>query len=234
MEKIVYMKGVVKKYKVGKVDFLALNDFDLTVDKGDFVTLTGPSGCGKTTVLNLIGCIDSLTEGNLLEFGQDITTASESTLARIRREKIGYIFQNFNLISVLTCLENVMYPLVLRNEANAKQKAIESLEKIGLGSFLKSRPGELSGGQRQRCAIARAFACNPEIILADEPTANLDSKNSAQVLELILKFIQEKQTTFIAVSHHDFFVQQSSRIIKMVDGKVVDEERSKHFNTKQI
>ena len=223
MKTVLSMKNVVKKYKVGKVDFPALDGFNLEVEKGEFVTLTGQSGCGKTTALNLIGCIDSPNEGRLTILGRDVVSADDGALARIRRHKIGYIFQNFNLINVLNCLENVMYPLVMKNDGRAKAKAVETLEKIGMEKFAKSLPGELSGGQRQRCAIARAFASEPEIILADEPTANLDSKNSQQILDLMLGFIKERKTTFIAVSHHDFFIKQSSRVVRMMDGRALDD-----------
>ncbi len=223
MSQIALLKNIKKNYRVGKLDYQALHHFDIEVNTGEFVTLIGPSGCGKSTALNIIGCMDVPTDGEISIFGYPVLEISDSQLSQIRRERIGFIFQNFNLLSVLTVLENVMYPLNLNGNPKARAIAMEMIEKVGLQDFTKMKPNELSGGQRQRCAVARAFAGSPELIIADEPTANLDSKNSEQIIQIILQLSTEKKITFIAASHHDLFIQSSSRVIKMVDGAVLEE-----------
>ena len=223
MSQIAHLKNITKNYRVGKLDYQALHRFDIQVKTGEFVTLVGPSGCGKSTALNIIGCMDVPTDGEISIFGYPVLEVSDDVLSKIRRERIGFIFQNFNLLSVLTVLENVMYPLNLNRKPDARSIALEMIEKVGLQDFIKMKPNELSGGQRQRCAVARAFAGSPELIIADEPTANLDSKNSEQIIQNILQLSAEQKITFITASHHDLFIKRSSRVIKMKDGAVVEE-----------
>ena len=223
MNQIAQLKNITKNYRVGKLDYQALHQFDIQVSAGEFVTLVGPSGCGKSTALNIIGCMDTPTDGEISIFGYPVLEVSDNVLSQIRRERIGFIFQNFNLLSVLTVLENIMYPLNLNRKPNARAIAMEMIEKVGLQDFIKMKPNELSGGQRQRCAVARAFAGSPELIIADEPTANLDSKNSEQIIESILQLSAEQKMTFIAASHHDLFIQSANRVVKMVDGAVVED-----------
>lgn len=218
--KVVELTKVSKDFHLGKTLLHALKDVDLTVNAGDFLAIAGPSGSGKTTLLNLIGCIDVATSGKIKIDGSDIAGLSPNKLAEIRASKIGFIFQTFNLIPVLTAFENVEYPLLRKKitKHEREQKVIVALENVGLGKFAHHRPDELSGGQRQRVAIARALVSEPKIILADEPTANLDQKTGHDILELMREINKVQGATFIFSTHDPKIMSMANRIVEVMDG----------------
>ncbi|MBN1502489.1 ABC transporter ATP-binding protein [Candidatus Woesearchaeota archaeon] len=215
---------VWKIYKMGEVEVHALRGLTLEINKGEFVAIQGPSGSGKSTAMNMIGCLDVPTKGTIHLEGHNISQLSESDLAQIRGKKIGFIFQQFNLINTLTALENITLPMVFQGipEYERKRRAIELLESVGLGERIDHKPKELSGGQQQRVAIARALAVDPDVILADEPTGNLDSKTGNIVMEFLLKLHKEKGKTIIMVTHDDELAHYAQRIEYLKDGKIVD------------
>lgn len=217
---VVELKKVVKQYQLGKVTVPALNGINLSVERGEFLILKGQSGSGKSTTLNLIGGMDLPDSGDILIAGENLSTMNDNRLSRMRRHHIGFIFQSFNLIPVLNALENVEYPLRLQGVKAYRAKAKDALGKVGLGDFMKHRPNELSGGQIQRVAIARGIVSQPDIILADEPTANLDSKTSEQIMELMLTLNREQKLTFIVVTHHETVMAKASRVVEMKDGTI--------------
>lgn len=217
---------LVKDYHVGKETIHALRGIDLEVDEGEFLVISGPSGSGKTTLLNLIGCIDRPTSGEVFIEGRPISKLPESKLAELRKQKIGLIFQTFNLIPVLSAYENVEYPLFLlglsRRERHRRVSGL--LEEVGLSGMARRRPDELSGGQRQRVAIARALVTNPKIVLADEPSANLDSETSEQVMRIMKVLNEEHKAAFIVVTHDPIVTQYAGRTFRMRDGLLFSEE----------
>ena len=217
------MKKINKVFKTDLVETHALREFDLHVKEGEFVAVTGPSGSGKTTFLNIAGLLESFTDGEFLLDGIDVAKLSDNQLAKIRNEKIGFIFQGFNLIPDLNLAENVEVPLRYRGVSGAerKRRVNDALEKVGLASRQKHLPSQLSGGQQQRVAIARALAGNPRFLLADEPTGNLDSLMARQVMEL-LEEINRQGTTIIMVTHDPELARRAQRNIQIVDGQVCD------------
>ena len=219
---IVELKGVTKVYRLGKVFVPALRGINLDIRKGEFISIMGPSGSGKTTLMNIIGCLDRPTEGKVLIEGKNVAELSDDELARIRREKIGFVFQQFNLIPRLTALENVALPMWFAgiNKRERERRAKKLLELVGLGDRIKHKPAELSGGERQRVSIARALANNPEIILADEPTGNLDTKSGKEIMK-ILKKLNKKGKTIVLVTHDEIFAKEAERIIRIRDGKLI-------------
>ncbi len=217
---VVTLKSVKKTYVLGKTAVHALRGLNLAVNKGDICILKGHSGSGKSTTLNIIGGMDLPTSGEVHIAGNDISQLNDYQLSMMRRKHIGFIFQSFNLVPVLNALENVAYPLHLQKVKHSKQLAQEALKKVGLGKFLHHRPNELSGGQIQRVAIARGIVAEPDIILADEPTANLDSKTSLQILELMLKLNREQGLTFIISTHHQMMMESATKTVELVDGEV--------------
>lgn len=223
---IVEARGLVKVYPMGKTEVHALRGLDLTVEAGEFISVMGPSGSGKSTLLNLIGCLDTPTEGSVVLDGVEVTRLSRSRLPAIRRQKVGFVFQQFNLLHHLTALENVMLPLrysdVGRREARAR--ATELLQHVGLGDRLHHRPLELSGGEQQRVAIARALVNRPAIVLADEPTGNLDTTSGNEIITLLRALNREGQT-FIIVTHDPSVAGRTERTVYLRDGLVVREER---------
>ncbi len=221
MRQVVKVTALNKVYLLGKTIVNALNNVNLEVQKGEFLSIVGPSGSGKTTLLNLIGCLDQPTKGRIEISGQDVSNLNGNQLANIRNKRIGFIFQAFNLIPVLTAYENVEFPLLLRDYApkNRRKKVIEALEKVGILEQQKHRPDELSGGQRQRVAIARAIVKDPEIIIADEPTANLDSTTGDSIIRLMLEINRQKGATFIFSTHDPMVMQHATTIIKLHDGR---------------
>lgn len=230
MKTIVNIQNVSKVFKLGKTRVKALTDISLKVFDGEFLAIAGPSGSGKTTLLNMIGCIDHPTTGNVEIEGQSVIGLSSNKLADIRLAKLSFIFQTFNLIPVLTAFENVEYPL-LKTEKNDKKRAervFSSLASVGLEDFVKHRPEELSGGQRQRVAIARALVTNPRIILADEPTANLDQKTGEGVLNIMKKINEDYKTLFIFSTHDPEVMQMATRVVRITDGIITDYD-SKNF-----
>lgn len=221
---VVELDQVTKDYPLGNTTVHALRGVSLSLDKGEFAVLAGPSGSGKTTVLNLIGCVDIATTGRVKIAGQDTAKLSESARTNLRLHTLGFIFQSFNLIPVLDLYQNVEFPLLLRKDISKherKQRALELIERVGLTKQMKQRPGELSGGQRQRVAIARALVTRPAIVLADEPTANLDSATGQSILDL-MREMNRDGTTFLFSTHDPQVMSVARRVIRIVDGKIVD------------
>ncbi len=219
---VLSFKDVWKVYHVGEVDVTALRGISMSVDHGEFVAVTGKSGSGKSTMMNLMGCLDLPTKGEILLDGQNIAGLSESRLAEIRGKKIGFVFQQFHLIPTLTALQNVMLPLELQDESTgtAKNKAMQLLEMVGLGNRIDHLPSQLSGGQMQRVAIARALAADPEVILADEPTGNLDSSTEKFIIDFLCRLHKEHHKTIIIVTHEGELAQRAQRIIRLKDGQI--------------
>ena len=221
--KIVHAEKVTKDFYLGKTVVNALKDIDLTVERGEFLAIVGPSGSGKSTLLNLIGCIEKPTAGTVKIEGIDITLLSSNELADIRAHKLGFIFQTFNLLPVLTVAENVEYPLLMKRLARheKRERVMAVLKEVGLERFSAHKPGELSGGQRQRVAIARALVGSPAIILADEPTANLDHKTGTDILNLMKELNKKFGTTFIFSTHDQKIMAMADRVVELRDGEIV-------------
>lgn len=224
----VEVDNVSKDYTLGRTVVPALRGVSLHIARGEFVAVVGPSGSGKSTLLNLIGCLDQPTRGQVRIDGQDAGRLHDDALSDLRAHKIGFIFQHFNLIPVLSALENVEFPLLFRQGAHApsrqekpRARAWRALEEVGLQDFARHRPDELSGGQRQRVAVARALATDPLIVLADEPTANLDSVTGAAIVELMLEINRRDGTTFIFSTHDAKVMQHAQRLVRLADGRVV-------------
>lgn len=218
---MIHVKNVNKTYKMGKETLKVLDNVNLKIEEGDFMAIVGPSGSGKSTLMNLIGGLDKPTDGHIYVDGKDISTFKDKEMSKYRNEKIGFIFQSFNLENTLTALENVMMPLMFAGvkEAIRKQKAQKALELVNLEDKLKHKPMEMSGGQRQRVSIARALVNNPYIVFADEPTGNLDSKNGKAIMEL-LHDLNKKGYTIVMVTHNMEQAKEAKRIIKIIDGKI--------------
>ena len=220
-ENIIELKGLTKRYGYGDTESFALKDFDLTIKRGEFIMIMGPSGCGKTTLLNIIGLLDRATSGEYTLNGEDVAAISARRQARLRAKKIGFVFQNFDLIQDLSVLENVALPLVYVNQPRTirLKNASEALHRFHLQEKEYYLPSQLSGGQQQRAAIARAIVSDPEIILADEPTGNLDSRSSNIVMEE-LKAVHEEGNTIIMVTHNPALTVYATRVINMLDGHI--------------
>lgn len=215
-----------KDYKIGKVLFPALRGIDIKIAKGEFTAIAGPSGSGKTTLLNIIGCLDVPTKGKILIDGTNVNELGSKEKAKLRKNKIGFVFQTFNLIPVLTAYENVEIPLILLDveQGKRRQKIVELLEEVGLGEYIDRRPNEMSGGQQQRVAIARALVKDPSMVLADEPTANLDSTTAKEILALMQELNGKHGTTFIFSTHDQLVMDYSRRTVSLRDGKIVDDK----------
>ena len=222
---IVEVRGLTKTYGSGDTTVAALDSVNMSVDAGEFVAVMGPSGCGKSTLLNLVGGLDKPTSGQVLIDGTDIATMSDSTVTRLRRRNLGFVFQFFNLIPVLTVTENAALPLTLdgTSQTAARAKAAEWLEKVGLGNKLGSRPDQLSGGQQQRVAVARALVTDPALVLADEPTGNLDTKSADEIAELLKQAADEWGRAVVMVTHDPHIASHAGRIVFMRDGRIVDD-----------
>ncbi len=222
------LKGVKKIYQQGKIKVPALRGVDLIVEQGEFSTIFGPSGSGKTTLLNMIGCLDTPTEGEIRLNGNKVSDLSRKALAMTRRFNIGFVFQSYNLIPVLTAYENVEFAIRLidhTSELNIKEKVLKILDEVGLKGFENRRPNELSGGEKQRVAIARALVKEPKLVLADEPTANLDSKNATDVVKIMVKMNKELGTTFIFSTHDPMVMEYAHRYINLKDGMISADKR---------
>jgi putative ABC transport system ATP-binding protein len=221
MSRVIETHEINKTYRMGSEIIQALKSVSITVDRGEYVAFMGPSGSGKSTLMNIIGCLDSPTSGTYILAGKDVSDMSENELADIRNKEIGFVFQTFNLLPRASCLDNVALPLVYAGYSMAERSemAFRALENVGLGERTKHRPNELSGGQRQRVAIARALVNNPSIILADEPTGNLDSKTSHDIMELFHE-LHSKGNTIIMVTHEDDIAHYAHRVIRLRDGLV--------------
>lgn len=225
---IVELNGVHKKYPLGLTQVHAVKGVSFQIEKGDFVSITGPSGSGKSTILNMIGCIDTATEGTVKIAGTETSGLKDDDITDLRHSTLGFIFQSFNLIPVLNIYENVEFPLLLGDKKGVDKKWIdEVIDRVGLTPWKNHKSNELSGGQRQRVAIARALVTKPEIVLADEPTANLDSETSLQIITLMKEMNREFGTTFIFSTHDPSIVELADHVIKLKDGLIVHNERSK-------
>ncbi|AKN33598.1 macrolide ABC transporter ATP-binding protein [Clostridium carboxidivorans P7] len=224
MNLVIEMKNINKIYKMGSSEYRALSDVNLNIEKGEFVSIVGPSGAGKSTLMNIIGCLDVATSGEYILDGED-TNCNDDKLSEIRNRKIGFIFQNYNLLPKMNVLDNVELPLIYQGLSNKemKEKALKSLERVGLISHVKHKPAELSGGQKQRVAIARALATEPELLLADEPTGALDSKTGKEVIEM-LKGLNKEGNTIVLITHDNEIAHQAKRIITVKDGYIQSDE----------
>jgi putative ABC transport system ATP-binding protein len=225
MKAIVSVRDAVKNYRLGTVEVPALRGVTLDVVEGDFLAIAGPSGSGKTTLLNLIGCVDTPTSGTVEVAGKNTRELSERDLTSLRLHTIGFIFQSFNLVSVLTVFQNIELPLLLQRELTGRERAqrvTALLDRVGLHEYGGHRPSELSGGQRQRVAIARALVTRPHIVLADEPTANLDSVTGANILDLMRELNRTERTTFIFSTHDQKVMSHANAVVRLADGKFVD------------
>jgi putative ABC transport system ATP-binding protein len=222
-KEFIRLKNVHKSYQLGQTTVPALRGLDLVLHQGEFTALIGASGSGKTTLLNLIGCLDRADSGLIEIDGQDVSSLSETELGELRNHKIGFIFQSFHLIPVLNVFENVELPLTIRpefSESQRKDMVRQALKDVGIENFEQHLPDQLSGGQRQRVAIARALVKNPSLILADEPTANLDSETTKKVIDLLFELNQKRGVTFFFCSHDDKLIQRVARILKIRDGRI--------------
>jgi len=225
---VIEVRNLKKVYKVGALDLTVVNDLSLNIEDGEFISFIGPSGSGKSTVLNMIGCLDTPTFGSIRINNQDINKLNKTQLAKFRGENIGFIFQNFNLIPVLTVYENIEYPLIMiqnLKEEERKKRILKLLDEVGMLDQKDKTPDKISGGQMQRVAIARALVTNPKIVFADEPTANLDSKTAYLIIELMKKIQKEHNTTFIFATHDEKIVSNVDRVITLVDGNIIKDER---------
>ncbi|MCG8331859.1 MAG: ABC transporter ATP-binding protein [Chitinophagales bacterium] len=224
---VITTKGVEKIYNPDKIPVKALNGVDLDIEEGEFTAIVGPSGSGKTTLLNIIGGLDRPTAGAVEVGGQDISELSDNQLIDFRKEHIGFVFQAYNLIPVLTASENVEFVMLLQNQSKEKRDARvkELMEAVGLEEKMDKRPSELSGGQQQRVAVARALASKPTFVLADEPTANLDSSSTANLLDIMARLNKEENITFIFSTHDQRVIDRARRVVTLVDGQIATDER---------
>lgn len=224
---VIELKDVSKTYKIGKQEVHALRGVNLSIERGEMVAMMGPSGSGKSTLMNILGCLDRPSTGTLLLDGVPVQTLGDDALAGVRNRKLGFVFQSFNLLPRASALANVELPMVYGGVPKRRERAVKALERMGLKDRLKHRPSELSGGEQQRVAIARALANNPSVILADEPTGNLDSKTSWEIMSLFQELHQQEGMTLLIVTHENDIAACAERIIRLRDGKIVSDERTK-------
>jgi len=233
-ENLFTLRNLKKYYKVGTVVVKALKGVDLTINKNEYVALMGPSGSGKSTLMNIIGCLDTATEGEYILNGTNVSALLDDQLAEIRNKEIGFVFQTFNLLPRYTALENVMLPLIYAGVGKETRitRGVETMRNVGLEDRMEHRPNELSGGQRQRVAVARALINKPSIILADEPTGNLDSKTSIDIMNLF-EDIYDQGNTIIVVTHEEEIARHARRIVRLRDGMIESDEINPHPTMKQ-
>lgn len=226
MSELINLQNIYKIYNSGENEVRALDGINLKIEENEFVAIIGQSGSGKSTLMNTLGCLDVATSGNYMLHGKDVSGMTDDELSDIRNQEIGFIFQGFNLIQNLTAIENVELPLIYRKVEKKKRKelSMEALEKVGLGKRISHKPSEMSGGQQQRVAIARAIAQAPPIILADEPTGNLDSASTGEIMEII-RSLHSEGRTIILITHDNEIAQQAERIIKIKDGKIESDSK---------
>ena len=222
-ESLIALSGVRKIYSIGSVEVAALAGIDLEIAEAEFVAITGPSGSGKSTLMNIIGCLDVPTDGEYRLQGQEVGSLGENGLADVRSKQIGFVFQTYNLLPRLTAQENVSLPLVYAGLSNRNDRAMEALEKVGLSDRANHLPTELSGGQQQRVGIARALVTQPSILLADEPTGNLDSQSTEDIMSLLISLNKETNLTLIIVTHEPDIASMARRTVRIVDGKIDDD-----------
>ena len=219
------LKHIFKNYKIGEIDVPVLRDLSLHIDNGEMVAIMGPSGCGKSTMMNILGCLDTPTLGNYFLDGEEVNKLTDSELAELRNKKIGFVFQSFNLLPRTSALTNVELPMLYGKNTQRTRRAMEALEKVGVAQRVQHKPNQLSGGEQQRVAIARALVNNPSIILADEPTGNLDSKSSIEIMEILQRLNREENITIIMVTHEHDIAGYNQRIISLKDGQMLKDER---------
>lgn len=221
---LIEMKNITKDYHLGETVVHALRGIDLQIDKKEFVAVWGPSGSGKTTLLNLIGAIDAPTSGELTIAGKDVQLLTDDQKSEHRNQTIGFVFQGFNLVPVLSALENVMLPMQIRGTsvAEAKKQALMRLEEVGLSDLVNNRPAKMSGGQQQRVSIARALVNNPSLVIADEPTANLDSETARMVIDIMRELNERDHITFIFSTHDQRLLDKVNRLVRLEDGKIIN------------
>ncbi len=222
LQPVIQVTDVKKIYKMGEVEVPALNGVSFRIEKGEMVAITGPSGSGKSTLMNIIGCLDTPTSGSYILDGVDVSKLNDDQQAMIRNKKIGFVFQTFNLLSRTPALDQVELPMVYAGAPDRRQRALAALESVGLKDRVHHRPTELSGGQQQRVAIARALVNNPSIILADEPTGNLDSKSGAEIMNIFKSLNHDKCMTIILVTHDPSVAEQAKHVIRVRDGQIVN------------
>jgi putative ABC transport system ATP-binding protein len=221
---IIALDNITKTYDLGELKVTALDNVSFRCNKGEAVSIMGPSGSGKSTLMNIIGCLDRPTSGSFLLEGEDVSSLNDNELAVIRNKKLGFVFQSYNLLPKMTALENVQLPMVYAGQGHRKQSAMEALESVGIGNRARHRPTEMSGGEQQRVAIARALVNNPRIILADEPTGNLDSQSSHNIMDVLLEQ-RKKGITIIIVTHEEDIASYTERTIYLRDGKIIEEKK---------
>lgn len=219
------LKNIIKDYKVGEIEVKVLHGLSFFVERGEMVAIMGPSGCGKSTLMNIIGCLDIPTSGSYLLDDVEVAQLNDSQLAELRNKKIGFVFQTFNLLPRTPAVTNVELPLLYANATNRTKRAMEALEKVGLQDRSQHKPSQLSGGEQQRVAIARALVNNPQIILADEPTGNLDSKTSLEIIQIMKRLNKEDGITVVMVTHEHDIAIEAQRIVSMRDGQIIGEEK---------
>jgi len=219
---MIELNNIVKIYQMGQIEVPALRGVSCRIEKGEMVAIMGPSGCGKSTLMNIMGCLDVPTSGSYLLDGAEVSKLSDSQLAEVRNRKIGFVFQTFNLLRRTSALANVELPLLYRNSSDSKKLAQEALERVGMGPRAAHGPTELSGGEQQRVAIARALVTHPPIILADEPTGNLDSRSSHEIIAILEELNREDGITIVLVTHDREIAAHTQRIILLRDGQIVD------------
>jgi putative ABC transport system ATP-binding protein len=223
---MIQLEGVTKTYRMGRVDVQAVRGIDLLVERGEFVAIMGASGSGKSTLMNILGCLDVPTTGRYILDGTDVAQLDDDQLAVIRNRKIGFVFQSYNLIPRTSALHNVEMPLIYAGEPDRRQRALVALQAVGLAERSNHQPTELSGGQQQRAAIARALVTNPAILLADEPTGNLDSASSAEIMKLMTELNQEQRRTIVLITHESDIAAYAKRVVELRDGRIVSDRRA--------